>query len=114
MSFSEHVMEYAGKTYTIYCGKDAKNNDELLDECEPEDIWFHVANQSSGHVVLKNEEKSTVKKVPRQVIKRCACICKASIRASGKCEIIYTERKNITKTSTLGRVVTENVKTITV
>ena len=114
MPFTEHEMDHGGKTYTIYCGKDAKSNDELLDESDPDDIWFHVANHSSGHVILKNEEKSTVKKIPRQVIKRCACICKATIRAQGKCEIIYTERRNIAKTDVIGCVTTTNLKTVTV
>ncbi len=114
MTVDEHTMEHAGKTYLIYCGKDARSNDKLLDESDPDDIWFHVANHSSGHVILKNEEKGTVKKVPRQVIKRCACICKASIKASGKCDIIYTERKNIAKTDVLGCVTTTNVRNVTV
>ena len=114
MSATEHIMEYGGKTYIIYAGKDAKSNDQLLDNCDSEDIWFHVADQSSGHVILKNEEKSTVKKVPRQVLKRCACICKATIRAKSTCDVIYTQRKNITKTETLGCVLTKNTKSITV
>ena len=86
----------------------------VRDMAEPEDIWFHVANFSSGHVILKNEKKSTVKKVPRQVIKRCACICKATIKAKGTCDIIYTQRKNVTKTDILGCVTTSNLKTVTV
>ena len=114
MPVTEHTMEFGGKIYTIYAGKDAKSNDQLLDDCEPDDIWFHVSEHSSGHVILKNEEKSTVKKVPRQVLKRCACICKATIRANSKCDVIYTQRKNITKTDTLGCVLTQNTKSITV
>mgnify|MGYP005705598795 CR=1 FL=1 len=57
MPVTEHTMEFGGKIYTIYAGKDAKSNDQLLDDCDPDDIWFHVAEQSSGHVILKNEEK---------------------------------------------------------
>ena len=114
MSLIEHTMEHNNETYVIYCGRDAKGNDALLDASEPEDIWFHVANFSSGHVILKNEKKSTVKKVPRQVIKRCACICKSTIKAKGTVDIIYTQRKNVTKTDILGCVTTTNLKTITV
>ena len=98
--------------YTIHSGKSAKGNDKLLDECSPNDIWFHVADAPSSHIILSNPTNLAINKIPRQVIKRCACICKASAKLSTKCAIIYTERANVEKTEVLGRVTTANVRTI--
>jgi predicted ribosome quality control (RQC) complex YloA/Tae2 family protein len=99
-------------TYTIHSGKSAKGNDKLLDESSPSDIWFHVADAPSSHIILSNPTNLAINKIPRQVIKRCACICKASAKLSTKCAIIYTERANVEKTEILGRVTTTNVRTI--
>ena len=98
--------------YTIHSGKSAKGNDKLLDESSPSDIWFHVADGPSSHIILSNPTNLAINKIPRQVIKRCACICKASAKLSTKCAIIYTERANVEKTEILGRVTTTNVRTI--
>ena len=99
-------------TYTIYAGKSSKGNDKLLDESSPHDVWFHVADGPSAHIILSNPTDLAINKIPRQVIKRCACICKASAKLSAKCNIIYTERANIEKTATLGCVTTTNQRTI--
>jgi predicted ribosome quality control (RQC) complex YloA/Tae2 family protein len=95
--------------YTIYSGRSAKGNDLLLDESSPNDIWFHVEDNPSAHIVLSNPTDLAINKIPRQVIKRCACICKASAKLSKKCVIIYTERINVTKTSKLGCVIPTNL-----
>jgi predicted ribosome quality control (RQC) complex YloA/Tae2 family protein len=108
-----HTMEYNADTYTILCGRSAKGNDQLLDECAPHDIWFHVDGQSSAHVILVNEKKEKMNKIPKKVIKRCACICKASTKQTGKCVIIYTLRQDVTKTDVLGCVIPANIKSIT-
>ena len=98
--------------YTIHSGKSAKGNDKLLDDSSPNDIWFHVADGPSANIILSNPTEMAINKIPRQVIKRCACICKASAKLSTKCAIIYTERANVEKTEVLGRVTTTNVRTI--
>ena len=99
-------------TYMIHSGKSAKGNDKLLDESSPSDIWFHVADGPSSHIILSNPTEMAINKIPRQVIKRCACICKASAKLSTKCAIIYTERANVEKTEILGCVTTTNMRTI--
>jgi hypothetical protein len=44
------------------------------------------------------------RKIPKQVIKRCCCICKASTRTSDKVEIVYTELGNLEKLNDVGTV----------
>ena len=112
MATETHTFVHENITYTIYSGKSDKGNDKLLDDALPNDIWFHISNRPSAHIILSNPSATSINKFPRQVIKRCACICKASAKVSDKCEIIYTERENITKTETLGCVTTTNLRTI--
>ena len=107
-----HTFVHDAIAYTIHSGKSAKGNDKLLDESSPSDVWFHVADAPSSHIILSNPTNLAINKIPRQVIKRCACICKASAKLSTKCAIIYTERANVEKTEILGRVTTTNVRTI--
>ena len=105
---------HGGNTYEIWCGRNAANNDQLLDFAAPEDLWFHVANVSSGHVILRNPRKEALRKIPKQVVKRCACICKATIKVRGTCTIMYTERKRVTKTDAPGRVIVDSWKEVVV
>ena len=107
-------FQHGNVIYEIWCGRNAENNDKLLDFATDEDVWFHVANVSSGHVILRNPRKETLRKIPKQVIKRCACICKATIKARGTCTIMYTERKRVTKTDEPGKVVVDSWKEVVV
>jgi len=111
---SSNIQTYTFLQYTIIAGKNRQGNDEILRESDPDDIWFHISKSPSGHVILKNPEQTPINKIPKQVLKRCACICKASTRTSEKnCEIIYTQLKNITLTDILGQVTITNTSTKT-
>jgi predicted ribosome quality control (RQC) complex YloA/Tae2 family protein len=107
-----HIFVHDDVSYTIYAGKTAKGNDKLLDDSSPHDVWFHVADGPSAHIILSNPSDLAISKIPRQVIKRCACICKASAKLSAKSNIIYTERANVEKTEVQGRVTTTKQRTI--
>jgi hypothetical protein len=98
----------------IYEGKSAVGNNYMLDICGDDDVWFHVSGRSSAHVILVNGEKSET--IPKQVLKRCCCICKASTRTSEKVEVVYTKRENLKKVNNAGTVsfiCPEKVKAIT-
>jgi predicted ribosome quality control (RQC) complex YloA/Tae2 family protein len=106
------VMNFKNTEYEIFIGRNKKENWDLIDASNETDIWFHVANVPSCHIFLKTEEP--ISKIPRQVIKRCACLCKSySSSASIKnCEIIYTTIANIKKGEHVGEVITQNTKKI--
>lgn len=103
---------FNNETYTILIGKNKIDNNDLIDEADKKDIWFHVQDMPSCHVLLKHN--INVKKYPQQVIKRCAYLCKIHSKAKTlhKCNIIYTTISNITKTNHMGEVVANNLKTI--
>jgi predicted ribosome quality control (RQC) complex YloA/Tae2 family protein len=100
-----HAFIFENIEYTIYEGKNAQGNNSLLDECSENDIWFHVNNSTSAHIVLSiPTTTTTTTKPPKQVIKRCCCICKASTKTSNKVEIVYTTRSNLEKVNDRGTV----------
>ena len=57
---------YENKEYIIDIGKDKFENWELIDNSEPNDIWFHIEGSPSSHVFLRTDMK--LNKMPRQVI----------------------------------------------
>ena len=73
----KHIFKYNNKDYIIEIGINAKNNWELFDSSNEEDILFHVRDGSSSYIILKNNEKYKLREIPRQIIKRCACLCKS-------------------------------------
>jgi len=100
--------------YTIIIGKDKKDNFQIIDDSVDTDIWFHIYNESSCHVILKNEEK--ISNIPKKVIKRCAYLCKINSKAKykQKCDVIYTPISNVIKTEIIGQVTADSYKIVSV
>ena len=104
------TFEYDGTIYTIKIGKSAVENTELVKNANKSDIWFHLSDSPSCHVVLTCEKK--LNQVPRQVISRCAYLCKMHSKTSHNCKVIYTQIENVQITRTPGQVITTCCKTI--
>jgi predicted ribosome quality control (RQC) complex YloA/Tae2 family protein len=100
--------------YEIHIGENKKENWEIIDAADENDMWFHIDNLPSCHVILKcSEEKKPCKKV----LKRCAYLCKIhtnSAKSLRKCNVIYTSVSHVQKTNTMGEVHATNCKTIQV
>ena len=101
------LFTHGSKEYTISIGRNKEENWQLIDASEPSDIWFHVDNQPSCHVILKNAENVKLKDIPRQVLKRSAYLCKtnSAAKTQPKCDVIYVPISQITKTSVVGQVI---------
>jgi predicted ribosome quality control (RQC) complex YloA/Tae2 family protein len=99
--------------YIIQIGKNAVKNSQLVDISNNTDIWFHVKDLPSCHVVLKNDSPK-MKTIPKQIIKRCAYLCKenSSCKNTKNITIIYTFISNVTQTDIVGQVIATNVKSI--
>ncbi len=72
---------FQNNEYFIYVGKTSKHNWEQIDASNYSDVWFHVSDKSSSHVILRNNI-TKLRDIPRQVIKRCAYLCR--IHSSSK------------------------------
>lgn len=101
---------FDGESYTIYIGQNKNENQHLVTSSHEDDIWFHVEDMPSCHVILKHLDG--IKKYPKQVIKRCAYLCKIHSKAKilPRCTIIYTNLSNVSTTDVIGQVITRNTK----
>jgi predicted ribosome quality control (RQC) complex YloA/Tae2 family protein len=108
------IFNYDKIDYNIIIGKNKKENWQIIDDSVETDIWFHVSESPSCHIILKNTVNMSV--IPNQVLKRCAYICKINSNAKyeKKSTIIYTQICNVKKTKIEGEVAVKSCKIITV
>ena len=89
-------------------GNNSSENDKLLNEADQNDIWFHLENMASPHGILflKNINSD---EIPKNILLECAEKIKENSKAKNfrKVSVIYTFRKHIKKTNTLGKVITK-------
>jgi len=82
----------------VLIGRSGRDNDELtFSVAEPEDLWFHVAEYSGSHVVVRNPGKE--KELDESVLVKAAQLAAyfSQARNSSKVEVHYTKRKHVTK-----------------
>lgn len=112
-------FEKLGCDITYYIGKNAADNFDVIDMGSPTDIWFHIEQLSSSHVVMILPElKHKINpKIYNTILKRGALLCKQNTKKTVSklnVNITYTQLKNVFKTTLAGSVITQNTKTISV
>jgi len=119
-------------------GQNAKENFDLIDDSEADDIWFHISQglnnpttnfvdalrasrkfgqASSCHVVARiPTDKNYDKKILKKIAVQGAVICKqySKYKSDGGVHVIYTKIQNVVKTPTIGAVSVEEYKTIVI
>lgn len=103
------TYSFDGQLHNIVIGQNKYENNKIVNDADEKDLWFHVEDMSSCHVILKT---AGLKKIPRQVIKRCAYLCKINSNAKtlNKCNILYTFISNVKQTEHIGEVIAEQYK----
>jgi Predicted RNA-binding protein homologous to eukaryotic snRNP len=105
----KEIFTYNNVEYLIYIGKTSIENWSLIDAAEESDIWFHVKDVPSCHVILKCSGK--LKDVPRAVVSHCVILCrKNSPKSNPHSEIIYAPIKNVKKGQHEGSVLVTSGK----
>jgi DNA phosphorothioation-dependent restriction protein DptG len=115
MKESEFECPITNKIYQIKIGQNAQDNWDIIMSSDKSDIWFHVSNNPSCHVILASDNEN-LKMIPKSVLHHCASLCKDGSKQKDcrSVSIIYTEIKNvlIDKKGRIGSVFTKNTKTI--
>jgi predicted ribosome quality control (RQC) complex YloA/Tae2 family protein len=117
MKTAQVYIPKINETITYSIGTNAQDNFDIIDAAEETDLWFHVDNQPSCHVVasIPNAEKYNHKEIA-YIAKQGACICKqySKYASQKKLPIIYSKIIDITKSPTqIGTVMTNgNAKII--
>lgn len=101
--------------YEIIIGKNAQENFDIIDTSDENDIWFHLDDHSSPHVIIRTNGLGM--KIDKKIIKRACVLCKqhSKLKSEKKVAVIYTLIKYVKKDEKIvGTVHTTNVKTITI
>jgi predicted ribosome quality control (RQC) complex YloA/Tae2 family protein len=97
------------KEYQILIGSNKYENEQIIKSSHSNDIWFHLNDYSSCHIVLKSEGDNIPKKYLTHVAKMFS-LYKKELPKNYK--VIYTNIKNIKLTDEIGTVVPKNSKII--
>jgi hypothetical protein len=101
---------------TFYIGTTQQENHAVIDLGSPTDLWFHVAETPSCHVVAILPEDCS-RKQRGAIIRRGASLCKqytASVRSQHHIPITYAAICSIRKDVVPGRVTVNDARTIVV
>lgn len=76
--------------YKVYIGRNKNENKTLLEISKSNDIWMHIKNVSSSHVIIKTDKQN----VPISVLNNAAKLCvEYSVKNAGDYVVDYTKRK---------------------
>ena len=118
MKVFTHII--GDKTWDIFVGTSAKENWKLIDESDPFDLWLHVDEYPSGHVIIKErltgKSELEVPDYPNLIIALGADYCKSQSKYSHipKLKIVYTLVANLKKGKEVGSVFISKEKFILV
>lgn len=81
--------------FLILAGRNNLQNDKLLKESEPEDLWLHTQKYHSSHVVIKSGGRT----VPNEVLLYAAQICVrySDAKGGGKTPVDYCSVRRVKK-----------------
>ncbi|MDX1629300.1 MAG: NFACT RNA binding domain-containing protein, partial [Fulvivirga sp.] len=83
--------------YAVYVGKNARSNDQMLQQYTyKEDLWLHAKDVSGSHVIIKHQAGS---QFPRPVIEKAAQLAAyhSKRKTDSLCPVIVTPRKYVRK-----------------
>ncbi|RLA75373.1 MAG: hypothetical protein DRG11_01265 [Epsilonproteobacteria bacterium] len=96
--------------YIIKLGRNENENSYLLKNSKSSDIWFHLKDRPSSHLILKTKKTQ----LPDEIIEKCATIvAKFSTSFSGDYLVDWTKRANV-KVVSKANVTYRDYKTIKV
>ncbi|SMC08523.1 NFACT RNA binding domain-containing protein [Nitratiruptor tergarcus] len=78
--------------YDVYIGKNKRGNVELLKKAKASDIWLHLKDLPSAHVIIATNKQN----VPQDVLEQAAKLCASfSVEHPGSYKVDYTQRRNV-------------------
>ena len=98
-------------------GQYAQDNFDIIENANPQDIWFHIDDNASCHVIacLPNDIVFQKKQL-MYIIKQGAILCKqfSKYKSQKNVAIVYTSIKNVTMTNHTGSVIIQSSKIISI
>ena len=102
------------KEIDFYIGENAQDNFDIIDQSEPDDLWFHLNGEASCHVVASISKEEIERKEKGYIIRKGAELCKrfSKQKSQKNVPIVYTRIKDVKKTEISGQVQIENTSII--
>ena len=76
--------------YKVLVGRNSNENQKLLEIAKANDLWMHIRDVPSSHVIIKTDKQN----LPDSVIRAAAKLCvDFSVKNPGDYEVDYTKRK---------------------
>lgn len=89
---SDGVESFFISDYKILVGRNEKGNIALLKSAKKDDVWLHLKDIASAHVIIKTAKMSPSEEVLRFAAKLCV---EFSVNGAGNYEVDYTKRANV-------------------
>ena len=88
----KNYEKYLIDGFTIYVGKNRRGNVELLKKAKASDVWLHLKDLPSAHVIISTGKQN----VPAHVLQQAAKLCvDFSVDQKGKYLVDYTQRRHV-------------------
>ncbi len=88
----KNYEKYSIAGYDVYIGKNKKGNIELLKKAKASDIWMHLKDLPSAHIIIATAKQQ----IPQEILQQAAKLCaKFSVKNPGKYLVDYTQRRNV-------------------
>lgn len=86
---------FAVGKFRIFVGRNNVQNDRLLREASPDDLWLHTQKYHSSHVLIRTEGR----KIPDEVLLTAAeiCACFSDAKQGNKIPVDYCQRRFVKK-----------------
>lgn len=89
---NESIEQFVVNGYKVMLGKSEKGNIELLKQARAKDIWLHLKDRPSAHVIIKTDKQS----LPKDIIYEAAKLCvNFSVFEKGRYLVDYTNRREV-------------------
>ncbi|MCF6339529.1 MAG: NFACT family protein [Sulfurimonas sp.] len=90
---NDSIEVFLVEGYKIQLGKNEKGNIELLQNARARDIWVHMKDRPSAHVIITTDKQN----LPIEIIKSAARLCvDFTIAQKDKFLVDYTPRREVT------------------
>jgi len=101
--------------FTILVGKNARDNDRLLREASPDDLWLHVRGAAGSHVIVRRQGRA---EIPEHVIEAAARLASrySKLREERRVEVSVAAARDVRKPKGAppGLAIVRNEDTLTV
>jgi predicted ribosome quality control (RQC) complex YloA/Tae2 family protein len=96
-SDSSPFHEFEHKGYTLWIGKNARNNDLLVQTAHKEDVWLHARGVAGSHVIIRMNNNKNMPDMT--LIEEVAGFAAYQSKAKGSqlSPVIYTKKKYVRK-----------------